>query len=99
MILPHPRLVMAVEKKKGAEGEKDEKGGGGGGGGKPKAAVSMGLQIPPGLEDANIGFAQTTEKKDKSKDEGGKKELTLKEKETEKMDEFLKQIYKDTAFA
>lgn len=89
MILPHPRLVMTVEKKKGEEKE-GGKDGGGGGGEKTKAKAGIGLQIPPGLEDNNIGFAQATEKKETKTE--GKKDMSLKEKETEKMDELLKQI-------
>lgn len=87
MILPHPRLVMTVEKKKGEDkdGGKD-----GAAGEKKKASAGIGLQIPPGLEDNNIGFAQATEKKETKTE--GKKDLSLKEKETEKMDELLKQI-------
>lgn len=89
MILPHPSLIMAVEKKKGSD-EKEGKDGGSGGQ-KAKPAVAQGLLLPVGLEDANIGFAQATEKK-KEADTGDKTEMTLKEKETAKMDEFLKQI-------
>jgi len=94
MILPHPKLIMSVEKKKGAddkaEGEQQQK--------KKPGGNIAGLSIPPGLEDAGIGFSSGTEKKKDDKAEG-KKEMTLKEKETDKMDELLKQIYKDTAFA
>lgn len=93
MILPHPRLIMAVEKKKGQDDKEGD------GKEKKKAGGSVaGLSIPPGLEDGNIGFGTNVEKKDDKANEG-KKDRTQKEKETDKMDELLKQIYKDTAFA